>query len=346
MIRLVASTRCRSLSVVVLCLGVGGSLLPALALRSAPARWHSFLHVPGIVDLTRPRSDGSFTVAADGALSTLPLGGQLTPFARGPDGYATRQGPEPYIALGGGQTPEGAGCSFPADDVFALEPSDAPGVIEVDAQGHARRFADLEPGTMPNGIAFDDVGRFGHRLLVTAALQGGSALFALDCAGGVTTITRQAPLVEGGLEVAPNSFGRFGGDLIAPDELSGRVYAIGPTGAVRTVARSGLPHGQDIGVESAGFVPPRFGRAWSAYLADRGVPGNPHPGTDSILRLSGGSLVRAGVQPGDLLVASEGGAQTIAVRCARTCSVRHIADGPAPAHAEGHIVFANAGSEA
>jgi hypothetical protein len=39
-------------------------------------------------------------------------------------------------------------------------------------------------------------------------------------------------------------------------------------------------------------------------------------------------------------VASEGGAETIAVRCARTCSVRKVADGPATSHAEGHIVFA------
>jgi hypothetical protein len=339
--RFVASTRNRSWGVVVLCLGVGGSILaPALAERSLPARWHSYLHVPAVVDLTPPRTDGSLTVAADGALSTLHLGAQPTPFARGPDGYATQQGPEPYIALGAGETPEAAGCSFPADDVFALEPGDAPGVIEVDAQGHARRFADLERGTMPNGIAFDDVGRFGHRLLVTAAVPGGTALFAFDCTGSMTTITRRAPVLEGGIEVAPSSFGRFGGDLIAPDEQSGRVYAVGPGGAVRTVARSGLPHGQDIGVESAGFVPPGFGRTWSAYLADRRSPGNPHPGTDSILRLSGGGLVNAGVRPGDLLVASEGGAQTIAIRCDRRCSVRHIANGPAPAHAEGHIVFA------
>jgi hypothetical protein len=28
------------------------------------------------------------------------------------------------------------------------------------------------------------------------------------------------------------------------------------------------------------------------------------------------------------------------VRCSNTCTVRHIADGPAVAHGEGHIVFA------
>ena len=102
---------------------------------------------------------------------------------------------------------------------------------------------------------------------------------------------------------------------------------------------SGLASGGDIGVESAGFVPARFGSRGSAFLADRGTPGNPHPGTDSILRLAGEALVGAGVRSGDLLVATEGGADTIAVHCRRACTVHRIADGPAVAHAEGHIVF-------
>jgi hypothetical protein len=88
----------------------------------------------------------------------------------------------------------------------------------------------------------------------------------------------------------------------------------------------------DVGVESAGFVPPGFTRAGAAYLADRG-------GTDSILILRGAALARAGVVPGDLLVASERGARTIALHCETTCTVRHIADGPRVTHAEGHIAF-------
>jgi hypothetical protein len=88
-------------------------------------------------------------------------------------------------------------------------------------------------------------------------------------------------------------------------------------------------------------VPTGFSRQSAAYLADRSVPGNAHPGTNSILTLSGADLTRAGVMTGDLLVASEGGAETIAVRCQRTCVVRHIAAGPQATHAEGHIVFTN-----
>lgn len=82
-------------------------------------------------------------------------------------------------------------------------------------------------------------------------------------------------------------------------------------------------------------VPPR---AAAAYLADRYSAGNKHPGDDAILRLD---LGRAGVRTGDLLVATEGGAKTIDVRCAATCTVRYVAAGPAIAHAEGHIVFAS-----
>jgi hypothetical protein len=94
-------------------------------------------------------------------------------------------------------------------------------------------------------------------------------------------------------------------------------------------------------VESAGFVPAGFGPAWSAYVADRRSPGNPHPGSDAVLRLSGTDLTAMDVRPGDLLVASEGGALTVAVRCTGTaCTLRYIADGPAVAHLEGHLVFA------
>ena len=305
-----------------------------------PAHWAPFLHVPGVVDLAGPRADGSFTVAAAGHLFLLGRDGVLRPFARGPGGYSTATGTEPYIALSADDPVTASGCSFHRDVVFAIEPGAKPGIIMVDPQGRARRYADLPRGVTPNGIAFDTAGRFGHRLLVTAGGHGGTTLFAADCKGRVRPILAHGPAVEGGIVVAPPAFGRFGGDLIAPNETSGRVFAFQPNGNVVTLVRSGLPSGGDIGVESAGFVPPGFGRGGAAYLADRLSPGNKHPGTNSILRLPGPGLVRAGVRPGDLLVATEGGAKTIAVRCGSSCTVRHIADGPAVAHGEGHIVVA------
>jgi hypothetical protein len=203
----------------------------------------------------------------------------------------------------------------------------------ISPRGAARRFASLPAGALLSGITFDGTGRFGHRLLVTVTAHGRTKVFSIGCDGRLRTVAAFVAAAEGGIAVAPGGFGRFGGDLIAPDEGSGLVYAVEPSGHVVTLVRSGLPHGGDIGVESAGFVPPG---AAAAYLADRFSAGNRHPGDNAILRLSLAGLAR----PGDLLVATEGGARTIDVRCAAVCTVRYVAAGPAIAHAEGHIVFA------
>jgi hypothetical protein len=304
--------------------------------RSAPppASWGVFRHLAGVVDLAGPRGDGSFLVAAAGRLLVLAPGGALTPFARGAGGYLTAKGTEPYLTVAGPQA--GNHCSFGINNAFALEPGkQRPGVIMISPEGRARRFASLPPGRSLSGIAFDGTGRFGHRLLVTGTSGGRTTVFGIGCDGRVSVVAAGGPAMEGGIAVAPAGFGRFGGDLIAPDEGSGRVYAVHPDGRVDTLASSGLPAGGDVGVESAGFVP---AGAAAGYLADRFSAGNKHPGDDAILRLD---LARAGVRAGDLLVATEGGARTIDVRCAASCTVREVAAGPAIAHAEGHIVFAS-----
>jgi hypothetical protein len=295
--------------------------------------------VAAVIDLTPRRGDGRFTVAAGGRLWLLRPGGEPEAFARGGGGYQTDPGPEPYLALSAAQPVAGAGCSFPSDAVYALRPTGPTGVVRIDASGAASPFADL-PGVTPGGIAFDGTGRFGHRLLVTAGVKGGTRLYAIDCAGHIDTIAAGLPTVEGGIAVAPPAFGAYGGDLIAPAEGSGRIWAFDPDGNSTLVATSPLPHGGDIGAESVGFVPPDFTAEWSAYVADRRSPGNAHPGTDSLLRLSGADLTTVDVRPGDLLVASEGGALTIVLRCTVGCVLRYIADGPPTAHVEGHIVFA------
>ena len=304
-----------------------------------PAHWARFRHLPGVVDLAGPASDGSFTVAAAGRLFLLSQPGTLRPFARGPGGYTTATGPEPYLTMPAAGQVAGTRCSFPPGAIFAIQPSKPPGVMMINASGQARRFASVAGAVTPNGITADTTGRFGHALLVTARNATGTTVLAITCTGGVRTITAHAPHMEGGISVAPASFGRYGGDLIGPDESTGRVYAIAPDGTVRTLIQSRLPHGGDIGVESTGFVPPGFSAAGSAYLADRFSRGNKHPGTNSILRLPGRQLAGAGVRPGDLLVATEGSARTIDVRCAAACTVRYIAIGLAISHAEGHIVF-------
>jgi hypothetical protein len=286
------------------------------------------------LDLAGPRPDGSLVLAAHGRLlllrPTAAPGTQPTtePFA---PAYHSPGGEEPYIALAT------QGC-LGADHVYALHLRPARGVVSIAAGGPVRQLARISARGLIDGIAFDSTGAFGHRLLVTTNHGSTTTVDAVDCHGGVSTITRSAPRVEGGIAVAPRSFGRFAGDLIAPDEKRGGVYAITPSGRSLLVASSGLPHGQDIGVESAGFVPKG---SVNAFMSDRISRGNRHPGDDVVLRIAHAALTAAGVRPGDLLVATEGGARTIAIRCAGArCRVRHVADGPAIAHGEGHIAFA------
>ena len=288
-----------------------------------PVTWALFRHLPGVVDLAGPRGDGSFLVAAAGRLFILGRDGTLSPFARGAGGYQTAAGAEPYLVLT--SSVAGTHCPSGNDTAYAIRPGPRPTVITISPQGRARLFASLPPGLGLSGIAFDATGRFGHRLLVTAESGGRTTVFAIGCDGRPSAVVARAPAMEGGITVAPATFGRFGGDLIGPDEKSGRVYAVDPGGTVITLAQSGLPAGGDIGVESAGFVPPY---ATAAYLADRYSAPNKHPGDNAILRLAAADLAKAGIRAGDLLVASEGGARTIDVRCRASCSVRYVAAGP------------------
>jgi hypothetical protein len=302
------------------------------------ARWRPLLKVPTIVDVVGPRADGQLVLATRGGLFLFRPGSPAAEFARGPGGYVA-EGGEPYIALAPARRLPGKRCSFHRDDVFALDADSTPGVVRVVRTGMATRLVDLPDGAFPSGIAFDLVGRFGYRLLVTAVIGDKTTLYSIDCLGSLTVVTQDAPRVEGGMAVAPSSFGRFGGDLIAPDENSGRIFAFTPTGAVELVAESGVPAGGDVGVEGVGFFPGRFSRTGSAYFSDLGAPGSPTQGTDSLLVLRGAGLERAGVRAGDLVAATEAGATTISVRCARRCKVRRVADGPAATHGEGHITF-------
>jgi hypothetical protein len=315
--------------------------LPALVLADVPApAWQQWRHVPGVFDVSGPRSDGRLVAATSGRMLLVdPAGGAASPFAGGPGGYADDPGTEAYLAVSPGLHVAGAGCDFARDDVFVLRLHQPLGVTRVTAAGSAEPFAAVPGVDSLNGITFDTTGRFGGRLLVTGPAHGRTTVVAIDCRGNGQVVTDSAPVLEGGLAVAPAGFGPFGGALVAPDELSGRIYAIDADGGVRTIAESGLPTGGDIGVESAGFVPAGFGRGGGAYYADRATTGNPHPGTDSLLRLDAGVLTRAGARDGDLLVATEGGAALIGVHCAASCQVTQVVATPTTAHGEGHIAL-------
>lgn len=324
-------------------------VLPSLALwvtlvAATPApvtapTWEHWQTIPGVFDVAGPRHDGSLVVAGSGLLYLVDIAGNVSPFARGPQGYADDAGAEAYLTLSSGHEMSGAGCSFATDDVFVLRLHSPFGVIRIDGFGHATPFATVAGVEALSGITFDTSGRFAYRLLVTGPSKGKTTVAAIDCTGAVEFITRTAPALEGGLAVAPAAFGFYGGDLMVPDELSGKIYAIGPDGTVRDVVTLGLPAGPDIGVESVGFVPPGFMRGGAAYYSDRLTAGNPHPGTDSLLRLSAADLAAAGVRDGDMLAATEGGATMIGLSCHATCQVLTVVGTASSSHGEGHIAF-------
>jgi hypothetical protein len=325
----------------VLAAGAVALLVASCGSNPAPAQeviWQPVQTAAGIVDVAGPRSDGRLVAAVGGGLELFG-GSGLIPFTHqtGSGAYLPSAG-ESYLAV----TPQirlrKSGCSFHRDDAFAI--GDNPDrVVRISRRGNASDFAMLASPFL-GAIAFDDVGTFGHRLLVAGTANKETTLYAIDCRGRARTLTAHGPLIEGGMAVAPRSFGRFGGRLISVDEFGGAIYAFKPSGSAATVASPPLPTGGDIGVEALGFVP-RLRPNGAAFLADRGVPGNPHPGTDSILRLTAAKLQSVGVRAGDLLVATEGGADTIVVHCVKrkACSVRRIGNGPSITHAEGHISF-------
>jgi hypothetical protein len=309
--------------------GCGGGPTGKITVRSATKRatWTTLANANRPLDTVGPRADGSLVLAATGRLERLTPNGQTQAFA---PAYVSPGGEEPYIALSPGD-PFGNGT------VYALRLTSGRGVVAISAGGRVRRLATLTAPGLIDGIAFDQTGDFSHKLLVTIGDGSRTTVDAIDSHGAVTTITANAPRAEGGIAVAPSSFGRFAGNLIVPDETSGKLFAVTPDGRSSLVAISGLPHGGDVGVESEGFVP---SVPHDALLADRRTPGNPHPGDDVVLQLKAAALKAAGVRPGDLLVATEGGALTDAVSCsAAGCHLRFVATGPKVAHAEGHIAF-------
>jgi len=322
-------------AVAALVLLLAAGLTPADA--AGPA-WEHWQHIPGVFDVVGPRSDGRLVVAGSGQLFLVDGAGAVTPFARGAAGYADDAGAEAYLTVSPGLHVAGAGCDFARNDVFVLRLHPPYGVTRVKPSGVTEPFATVAGVESLNGIAFDTTGRFDHRLLVSGPAHGRTSIVAIDCRGAANVITAAAPVLEGGLAVAPSGFGSFAGALLAPDELSGRIYAIDPDGGVRTVADSGLPTGGDIGVESVGFVPSGFKRGGKVYYSDRATTNNPHPGTDNLLRLDAQAIARLGVQDGDLLAATEGGATMIAVHCGASCSVTLIVDTATNAHGEGHLL--------
>jgi hypothetical protein len=319
---------------------VCAAALWATPVSASDPAWRPVSKIAGVFDVSGPRPDGWLIVAGAARLWLVDPQGAVTPFAQGPNGYADDKGAEAYLAVAPKLPPDATGCDFQPGDVYILRLHAPLGITRVDLQGTKTAFATITGVQSLNGIAFDTGGSFGHRLLATGPVGGGKMeVAAIDCNGNVEVLARTAPVFEGGLAVAPAGFGSFAGELIAPDELSGNIYAIAPDGSSAVVVKSGLPTGGDIGVEGVGFVPPGFSGGGSVFYSDRATPGNPHPGTDSLLAMSSDDVTGTGVKEGDLLAVTEGGAAVIGVHCDSSCTVLPVVVQPTRAHGEGHLAF-------
>ncbi|MGI8983656.1 MAG: hypothetical protein ACR2HM_03850 [Acidimicrobiales bacterium] len=299
-----------------------------------PPNWERWVSLAGVVDVVGPRPDGTLVAAAAGRLHLVdPANGSTVPFGT----YATDPGPESYIAMAPGLDVAGAGCRFEAGEIYALELGTPPqAIVRVTFDGAASRFVETPPVDLLTGIAFDTTGRFGNQLLVAGRRGDRTTLFSIDCRGRLRTLTENAPLIEGGMEVAPQLFGEHGGDLIAADENTGDVIFIRFDGTSGVLIRPELPAGPDIGAESVGFTPPGFiGRGGTAYVADRRSPGSPTEGTDAIWRVTPELFSQVRIDENDLIVVTETG-RTVVVRCRATCRTFPFGDA-AGAHIEGHV---------
>jgi hypothetical protein len=295
-----------------------------LAGVAVPAPWAPVTSATGIVDVAKLYG-GPLVVSTSTGLFEV-QGTQLRAFGS----YTPTAGGEQYEAV----VPalRARGCTWHRNDIFVLDASAAPGVVRVPRGGVASRFTELPKGEFPSGIAWDGVGDFGHRLLLTTVVKDTTNLYAIDCRGKRTLLRLGGPRVEGGIVVAPRTFGRFAGRLLAANELNGTIYAFDAHGRSAVVATPRVTAGADIGIEALGFSP---GPSARAYLADLGAPNSPTKGSDSLLVLT------PRLPRGALLAVAEGGATTVYLTCKKACTLRKILDGNGATHAEGHIAFAS-----
>lgn len=288
------------------------------------------MQLPGVVDMVGPRPDGALVAAAGGRLFTIGADGVATPFGS----YAVEAGTQGSIAMSPGlDVAAGPTCRFEAGDVFALDGTTPSfGIARISVDGRSARFVDLPGVERLTGITFDTTGRFANKLLATGRRAGRTVVFAIDCRGRVATLTDAAPVIEGGMAVAPPLFGEHGGDLIGVDGISGDVIFVRFDGTSGVLVASGLPAGTQTGVRAVGFMPPDFlQRGGTAYLVDRGSSG-----TGSLWRLGGDVLKGIGVDNNDLVVSSEAGGRTMVVRCRISCRLLPLGGAP-DARVDGHI---------
>jgi hypothetical protein len=165
-------------------------------------------------------------------------GGNFEPFARfDQNGEEMRCAP----SLGRPYWPAGLYCHTPDNRVVRFSLTDSSMTVVARLPASAGRGSD-------GALAFDNVGHFGHRLLVASggSSSNGGRIYGVDATGKVSLVGSYAgPGGADNVAVAPPHFGVAAGSLlIAIDHraIEGRLLAMDSHGAV-TVLASGLGTG-------------------------------------------------------------------------------------------------------
>jgi hypothetical protein len=192
---------------------------------------------------------------------------------------------------------------FPAGVIFCHSPDDK--IYEISGSGgDPMLFATLPvpPGTVSDGaLAFDNVGKFGYRLVAATGRSGAGAalngtVYTIDPAGAVEEVgAYQGPGADE-VAIAPSGFGSIGGDVLLGEDggnVPAALVAMDPTGATRTVVQLAL------GLNPIIPIPKLTGRK-----------GLPHAGVYITDDETGDTYFAAAAQfapyAGDILIASEG----------------------------------------
>jgi hypothetical protein len=143
---------------------------------------------------------------------------------------------------------------FPSGAIFCHSPDNK--IYEISPDGaHKKVFASLPapyPPAADGALAFDRVGRFGHRLLAATGRSGGlkpagGVVYAIDRLGDVHRVGNYAgPGGADELVIAPRRFGSVGGDALLTVDAGphgGAVVALDPGGRTRPIAT--FPLGPD-----------------------------------------------------------------------------------------------------
>jgi hypothetical protein len=201
------------------------------------------------------------------------------------------------------------GHGFPAGAIYCHVPDNR--IFRISRDGKTvRLFASLPTSETSDGmLAFDNVGRFGYRLIAATGRSGeqnaiGGVVYTIGARGVVERVGRYpGPGGADGLAVAPPGFGVAAGQALLTVDAgpgSGSIVAVGPRGRVRTIAR--LPDGPNpIAVIARGKA--SSAAAAGFYVADTN--------TRNVYVASAAQLRR---YAGDVLVGTETAARFFVIR--------------------------------